>query len=207
MSWSNEETGDAPSGAGPARPGSRPEHAGVAEQLVDLMVYLPIGVATSVVEDLPGFAARGRSAVQERIRTARGIGEVTVVLGRRSLASRLRAPEAAGDGPGAGPAPAASATGAARHAPQRRPSRPQSATTAQPAPEETVEVETDVEAIIAGYDTLPASQVVRRLDSLSPTELAEIGRYEAAGRGRRTILHRVRQIQSAPPEPPADRSG
>jgi hypothetical protein len=48
---------------------------------------------------------------------------------------------------------------------------------------------------IPGYDSLAASQVVPRLAGLSAPELAAVGRYEAAHRGRRTILTRVRQLQ------------
>jgi hypothetical protein len=50
---------------------------------------------------------------------------------------------------------------------------------------------------IPGYDSLSASQVVERLSGLNQEELAAIGSYEAAGRGRRTILNRVAQLRSA----------
>ena len=49
---------------------------------------------------------------------------------------------------------------------------------------------------IPGYDSLAASQVVPRLTTLSESELAAIGAYEAAHRGRRTILNRVTQLQA-----------
>ncbi|HLH46796.1 MAG TPA: hypothetical protein VKV25_06515, partial [Acidimicrobiales bacterium] len=49
---------------------------------------------------------------------------------------------------------------------------------------------------IPGYDSLSASQVVQRLDGLSPDELEAVRRYEADGRGRRTILARVTQLQN-----------
>jgi pyruvate/2-oxoglutarate dehydrogenase complex dihydrolipoamide acyltransferase (E2) component len=48
---------------------------------------------------------------------------------------------------------------------------------------------------IPGYDSLSASQVVPRLDALRASELDAVGRYEAAHRGRRTILNRVAQLQ------------
>jgi hypothetical protein len=48
---------------------------------------------------------------------------------------------------------------------------------------------------IPGYDSLSASQVVPRLDALRVEELDAVGRYEAAHRGRRTILNRVAQLQ------------
>jgi hypothetical protein len=49
---------------------------------------------------------------------------------------------------------------------------------------------------IPGYDSLSASQVVQRLAGLSAPELAAVGAYEAATRGRRTILTRVAQLQA-----------
>ncbi len=48
---------------------------------------------------------------------------------------------------------------------------------------------------IPGYDSLSASQVVQRLAGLSREELAAVGAYEEAHRGRRTILNRVNQLQ------------
>ncbi len=54
------------------------------------------------------------------------------------------------------------------------------------------------ELAIPSYDELAASQVVKRLPGLEAAELAAIGVYEQANRGRRTILTRIRQLQSAP---------
>ncbi len=51
-----------------------------------------------------------------------------------------------------------------------------------------------VGAALADYDTLSASQVVRRLESLGPDELRAVQRYEAATRNRRTILNRASQL-------------
>ncbi len=51
-----------------------------------------------------------------------------------------------------------------------------------------------VDAAISGYDTLSASQVVRRLDGLGAEELEAVVRHETATRGRRTILHRAQQL-------------
>jgi hypothetical protein len=49
---------------------------------------------------------------------------------------------------------------------------------------------------IPGYDTLSASQVVPRLDALRAAELEAVRAYEAAHRGRRTILNRIAQLQA-----------
>ena len=51
-----------------------------------------------------------------------------------------------------------------------------------------------VEGALADYDTLSASQVVRRLESLGPDELHAVQRYEASTRNRRTILNRASQL-------------
>ncbi len=48
---------------------------------------------------------------------------------------------------------------------------------------------------IPDYDGLSASQVVNRLASLSPSELTNVQLYEAAHRGRKTILSKVAQLQ------------
>jgi hypothetical protein len=52
---------------------------------------------------------------------------------------------------------------------------------------------------IPGYDALSASQVVQRLPGLSADELEAVREYETTGRGRKTILHRVAQLQSGAP--------
>jgi hypothetical protein len=60
---------------------------------------------------------------------------------------------------------------------------------------------------LADYDTLSASQVVRRLESLGPDELRAVQRYEASTRNRRTILNRAGQLleerSPGPPDPSA----
>ena len=48
---------------------------------------------------------------------------------------------------------------------------------------------------IPDYDSLSASQVVSRLQGLSAAELEAVRSYEAATRGRKTILNRVQQLQ------------
>lgn len=52
------------------------------------------------------------------------------------------------------------------------------------------------ELAIPDYDGLSASHVVNRLGGLSAAELEAVRRYEAANRGRKTILSKVAQLQS-----------
>jgi hypothetical protein len=44
------------------------------------------------------------------------------------------------------------------------------------------------------YESLAASQVVARLPTLTPSELEEVRAFEAANRGRRTILGKIDQL-------------
>jgi len=60
------------------------------------------------------------------------------------------------------------------------------------------------ELALADYDSLAASQIVPRLAGLSAAELRAIGAYEAAKRGRRTILNRVAQLEAARPASSTD---
>jgi hypothetical protein len=48
---------------------------------------------------------------------------------------------------------------------------------------------------ITDYDSLSASQVVTRLEGLTDDELEAVRAYEAAHRGRKTILNKVAQLQ------------
>jgi hypothetical protein len=49
---------------------------------------------------------------------------------------------------------------------------------------------------IPDYDQLSASQVVQRLDGLTPEELDAVRRHELAHRGRNTILGKITQLTS-----------
>ena len=52
----------------------------------------------------------------------------------------------------------------------------------------------EADLAVPDYDSLAASQVVPRLATLSPEELATVAHYERAHRGRQTILNRVAQL-------------
>ena len=79
---------------------------------------------------------------------------------------------------------------------------PAPAAPSRPAPDPAAEA--IVGGALADYDTLSASQVVRRLESLGPEELRAVQRYEASTRNRRTILNRAGQLlEERPAAPPA----
>ena len=53
------------------------------------------------------------------------------------------------------------------------------------------------ELAIPSYNSLAASQVVSRLEALTPAELEAVRRYEQAHRGRRTVLGKIALLQSS----------
>ena len=53
------------------------------------------------------------------------------------------------------------------------------------------------ELAIPDYDSLSASHVVNRLPGLTAEELEAVRVYEAANRGRKTILNKVAQLQQS----------
>jgi hypothetical protein len=155
----------------------------------DVCLGTPIGVAVSVAEEIPELLAEGRRRLELQLGNALFVGRFVVNQKQRELSARLDdllghgAPEETTDDDGT--AEAAPAT----PSPER------------PAPDPAAAA--IVGGALADYDTLSASQVVRRLESLGPEELDAVRRYEASTRNRRTILNRAGQLldeqSSGPP--------
>jgi hypothetical protein len=150
------------------------------EQLLDLLVYAPLGLLLEARDLVPKLAEKGRQRMGGQVTVARMIGEMAVRQGQRraeTIVNRLREQSsgsaAAPDPPatnGHGPIPAAPAPAAG------------------PVPDA-------ASLAIPGYDTLSASQVVPRLEGLTPAELEAVRAYEVATRGRKTVLTRIDQLR------------
>jgi len=188
-----------------------------SERALELLVYGPLGLALYVRDTVPTFlkvfVSRGRSEVESHRRKvggqvagAKSLGEVAVNLGgpkvRRRVEQGLRdarqlAEQAFSglvvpqDGESVTPERGETATGApsgagaTERATQRPASRDRDAQRAEAA-----------SLAIPDYDELAASQVVERLEGLSPDDLAAVRAYEEAHRGRRTILFKIDQLTS-----------
>jgi hypothetical protein len=193
---------------------------------LDFFVFAPVGVALTVVEDLPALIDKGRQRFETDVRNARIVGQFVVTRGQRDVVGRVSkllygdanapappaadadaaavaadAPAHAGAYPSPSPSPAPAATGAP---PAPAPVEPaQWPAAAPPNPPADPADAIVVDAALAGYDTLSASQVVRRLESLGPEELRAVFRHEASHRNRRTILNRAQQLlEGAGPDRP-----
>lgn len=161
------------------------------ERAMEVFLYAPAGLVYTAREELARLVDKGRKGAAGQVGMARVVGEFAVGKGQREAARLLRqATERLADlglvpDPRPRPAPAPSP------APE-----PGSATAAAPAPAPPAPAPANGTLAIPGYDSLSAPQVVQRLDGLSSDELEAVRAYEAATRGRKTILSRIAQLQS-----------
>ena len=173
-----------------------PTQKSPAERVLDLAVYGPLGLALSIAEAMPAMARKGRSGSVPQVGVARTVGQLAVQQGYRQLrgmaASGTVIPFRWGRARGSG----------------RRSSRPTDRARPCPVPRATTrpghggsadlrrrgEGPRPADLAIPSYDSLSASQVVQRLAGLSHDEVAAVRAYEAATRGRRTILSRAEQL-------------
>ncbi len=154
------------------------------EQLVDLVLFAPVGLVLEARRRLPELAAEGRQHVEQQVRLARFVGKFAVSMGRQQLQRQVR------ELLGGSARPAA-------NAPSSTPTRAVTTTVPSAIEAAAVEVPAAADLPLAGYDTLAASQVVARLGDLTADELDVVRRYEEATRRRRTILGRIAQLQRA----------
>ncbi len=159
----------------PARRGGR----ALVDEALDLFVYAPVGLLSRSLEDLrpdtiAELAERGRGRLGRLLANARVVGRFTIATGRRVVEGELL-----------------------RQRPAQTPREPTQVSPPPPAEDEAARPwRPPPELAIPDYETLSASQVVRRLEGLGPDELDAVYRYEAATRHRGTILHRIQQLQS-----------
>lgn len=174
------------------------------EQALDLFVYAPVGLAALAREHLPEWIAKGRAQVTGQAALARMMGEYAVNEAQKEAEKALRQASETlsnltGSGESSGPAPQTSAASPPAQPLERAEPVPvaaaPAAAPAPPAPPRPPAPSVDALAI-PGYDALSASQVVQRLAGLAGDELEAVRAYESATRGRKTILHRVDQLQN-----------
>lgn len=185
------------------------EERSLFDELLELAVYVPVGLASKALDRFPDLAEAGRARVGNQVDQARVIGRFAVGLARSRAARSFR--------PGAGRRRGPAAHDRAEPEPERRRSAPERRRSApeppraQPSsrserarptrPGEGAAPPSERPAppqAIPDYDALSASQVVPRLRGLDRDELGAVERYEEATRRRRTILNRIAQLQREP---------
>lgn len=170
------------------------EERSPVDQLLDLLVYAPVGLALALRDELPRLVEKGRSQADSQVALARMLGQMAAGKGQQEIGRMLnevwsRVSGASGDAGGAGDEPPpAEAPPEPPAAAGRRPSRPSGRSS---------KTSSASDLAIPGYDALSAPQVVQRLSGLSPEELEAVEAYEAATRRRQTILGRIAQLKSS----------
>jgi hypothetical protein len=162
------------------------------EQILDVVLYAPIGVALEVQRRLPELVRDGRRQAEQRVVLARFIGKMAVHVGRQELEKRMTALRQ--------PPPSAATVVDATATDTPTPTPTPESTPADVAASEGSGAEVSLVSVddlpIAGYDSLSASQVVGRLAALTVDELDAVESYETAHRSRRTILAKVAQLRT-----------
>jgi hypothetical protein len=168
------------------------------EAALDLLVYAPLGFALEARGLLPKFVERGKNQVT----MAKMVGQFAVQQGQVEASKRLGPVQEQVETvladlglvprPASSPSSASSSTATAA----------ETDTVAAPVVELVPEPADDADPLdpsdlaIPDYDSLAASQVVPRLRALGADELEAVRAYEASGRGRKTILNRIAQLQT-----------
>lgn len=172
-------------------------------RVVHLAVFGPLGVALAIKDALPGCVERGATTFAEQYQTAKAVGEMASDYGQKVVTKKL-----VGFGilpgppppPRRAPGPPAAPFGEAVDGERADIAGP-STLSMEASPNgrsdaRTVPSTDPAELSIPGYNSLSASQVVSRLAGLAPAELEAVRIYEAASRGRRTILTKIAQLQA-----------
>jgi hypothetical protein len=166
-----------------------------ADQLADLLVYVPIGLFFEAPTLLPKLAEQGRV----HTRNARLFGQFAVRQGEAEVRRRLAGLEEQTTGllRALGVLPAndddRGGDGSDTREPRPTSGRAERGPATAVAPSDPGPNVADL--AITDYDSLSASQVVTRLPGLTLDELEAVRAYEAAHRGRKTILNKVAQLQ------------
>lgn len=157
---------------------AKSDDSNATEQLMDLFVYAPVGIALEAVDNLPKFIERGKSQVTlgrfvARAAAKRG-GSTIESIGERLV---REAGQVVVDLFG---------IDLSKDATERDEPEP------APAPRSPT---SDNDLPIAQYDSQAASQIVKLLAQLTPEELDQVEVHETAGRKRVTILRKVAQLR------------
>jgi hypothetical protein len=206
------------------------------ERALEVFVYAPLGLglwlrdlAPSVIDTV---VARGRAEVdrrqeqaQQRITTARSMGQVALAFGvprlRRhaeqqlqqarshadrvvdsvveSVAGLTSSNGSNGSTPAAAPANTPAPPPMHAPAPDAEPLASEDAVAAAAVRSRDTAAKSSSSGHLAipGYDALSASQVVERLVGLNADELSAVREYETSNRNRRTILGKIDQLTTA----------
>ncbi len=186
------------------------------DQALDAFLYAPIGLVFDGPALFPKLVETGRT----QVKVARMMGQMAVRMGQTEAEKRMAktqgplrdalvamgvvTPPEPAPTPPTPPTPptvdettvtdppAAPAPAPKRTAPSPAKAAAKKSGTGGPAPSPTVAPSA---LAIPDYDSLSASQVVKRLRGMARADLDDVRAYETATRARKTILNRITQLQ------------
>jgi hypothetical protein len=155
------------------------------DHLLDLFVFAPLGLLWESRSLYPKLVREGRDQLGPRVQVARMVGQFAVKKGQQEAAKVVhrRRDQSAGEAPPSPPAPVAVRDAHNVVIPLRD------------DPDE-IDGIAESDLAIPSYGSLAASQVVSRLEGLSPVELESVRRYELSHRGRKTVLGKIAHLQA-----------
>jgi hypothetical protein len=169
------------------------ERKSPVEQALDLFFYAPLGLLLNAQEVVPELIEKGH----QQVMAARMFGKFAVHnQAPKALDDLQKQVQKVAEQFGGRKTPAAqpaSSNGPA--VPVTQTAAPVVSTAAPVAAPAPAHGPAAAGLAIPDYDSLSASQVVPRLEGLSSEELDSVRAYEAAHRGRKTILNKIVQLQ------------
>lgn len=190
------------------------------ERILDAFVYAPIGLLLDGKDLIPDLAKRGRaqaanarvlgtfalSTADSRVQTA--VADVERQLGLLFSALAGSATTAKTDGEVKPPTESATSTSSASTKSKTSQAKSPAKKRAKPVAKTPGRVPTKAKVAppkppavgslaIDGYDTLAASQIVSRLEGLTPPERKAVARFESANRKRKSILDKIGRLDAS----------
>lgn len=173
----------------------RPSDSGLRDELLERLVYFPVGLASAMVGAAPTAVETGKRLVSGQVKTAEFLGKMTFEYAKQ----RYPRPEdllrdLTGVASGVlrsrlGP------LGSLVHELISNESDLSESPSSSTADEPLVTVIPQTVGGIEDYDSLTASQAISHFESLSDLQLSAVEIYELEHRRRRTILARISQIR------------
>lgn len=181
------------------------------EEVLEKLVYFPIGLAAAVAKAAPEAAKTGKNLVEGQIKTAEFLGRMTVDYAKKRYQSpdtvvkdlgQMVAKSVGGPLGGLIEHLIESAVGTKDSVADRDAQEAEVVDESAGEKIKDTEESTPLDSVggLENYESLTATQVIERLSSCTPTQLAEIESFELEHRRRRTVLAKLSQYRDASTE-------
>lgn len=203
---------DQPGNAGSNDDQSAPDAKSPVDQLIELLVYAPVGLAYDYGDVLPQLIKRGKSQVQlakvmgqmaaqqgqsKAKQGTEGVDDVVNEVVLQAASVLAKGLTELGQLIGLAPEPQNDDSASDESASPQREAAPQSQSSSNNDDSSAADTDSAGLPPIAGYDDLTARQIVPLLSELDGTQRNNVRAYETASRARKTILGRLDQLDKS----------